>query len=124
MLRPYKEQNVRAEYLMIKDVQPTAFSGCKGLTSVTIPNSVTYLWGHAFSGCDNLTEVKSLIEKPFEINGISDIFPEFTTTTFENATLYITAGLSPCEVYSTFLFIEIKKGSRSCLYCFITFFFT
>ena len=26
ILRPYKEQTVRAEYLIIKDVQPTAMS--------------------------------------------------------------------------------------------------
>ena len=33
-----------------------AFSGCTGLTSVTIPNSVTSIEG-AFSGCTGLTSV-------------------------------------------------------------------
>ena len=34
-----------------------AFSGCDGLTSVTIPNSVTSIGDDAFSGCDGLTSV-------------------------------------------------------------------
>ena len=34
-----------------------AFSGCSGLTSVTIPNSVTEIGGGAFYGCSGLTSV-------------------------------------------------------------------
>ena len=34
-----------------------AFSGCRGLTSVTIPNSVTSIGRSAFSGCSGLTSV-------------------------------------------------------------------
>ena len=34
-----------------------AFSGCSALTSVTIPNSVTSIGGYAFSGCTALTAV-------------------------------------------------------------------
>ena len=35
----------------------SAFSGCSGLTSVTIPNSVTSIGGSAFSGCSGLTSI-------------------------------------------------------------------
>ncbi len=34
-----------------------AFSGCSGLTSVTIPNSVTEIGMDAFSGCSGLTSI-------------------------------------------------------------------
>ena len=34
-----------------------AFSGCYGLTSITIPNSVISIGGDAFSGCSGLTSV-------------------------------------------------------------------
>ena len=34
-----------------------AFSSCSGLTSVTIPNSVTSIGSYAFSGCSGLTSV-------------------------------------------------------------------
>ena len=34
-----------------------AFEGCTGLTTITIPNSVTDIYGHAFSKCTRLTSV-------------------------------------------------------------------
>ena len=34
-----------------------AFSGCNGLTSVNIPNSVTTIGNHAFDGCNSLTSI-------------------------------------------------------------------
>ena len=34
-----------------------AFSGCSGLTSITIPNSVTSIGGSAFTSCSNLTSI-------------------------------------------------------------------
>ena len=35
-----------------------AFNGCRGLTSVTIPNSVTSIGDYAFNGCSGLTSIK------------------------------------------------------------------
>ena len=38
----------------------SAFSGCSGLTSLTIPSSVTSIGGYAFSGCSGLTSLTIL----------------------------------------------------------------
>ena len=40
-----------------KSISDNAFQNCRGLTTVTIPNSVTYFGFYAFSGCRGLTSV-------------------------------------------------------------------
>ena len=42
----------------VTEIEWRAFSGCIGLTSITIPDSVTKIEGGAFSGCTGLTEIK------------------------------------------------------------------
>jgi len=41
----------------VTDIGGSAFEGCKGLTSVTIPNSVAFIGDHAFSWCTELASV-------------------------------------------------------------------
>ena len=44
-----------------------AFTG-SGLTSISIPNSVTSIYDEVFSGCSGLKEITSYIQEPFAIN--------------------------------------------------------
>ena len=39
------------------NIGSSAFYGCSGLTSVTIPNSVTSIGDYAFNGCTSLTSI-------------------------------------------------------------------
>ena len=58
-------------------ITASAFENYSGLTSLTIPNSVTSIGGYAFSGCSNLKTITSEIEKPFAIP--TNAFSSYTT---------------------------------------------
>lgn len=45
------------DFYTVRTIASSAFSGCSGLTSVTIPSSVTSIGSNAFGGCFNLTSV-------------------------------------------------------------------
>ena len=44
-------------YTYNDEIGSYAFSGCSGLTSLTIPSNITYIGGGAFEGCSGLTSL-------------------------------------------------------------------
>ena len=71
-----------------------AFYNCKGLTSITIPNSVTSIGDYAFADCNNIENVYCYAEEV-----PSTDYNAFSGFIFENATLYVPA--SAIEAYET-----------------------
>ena len=63
------------------------YSGCTGLTSVAIGNSVTSIGIWAFSGCTGLTDIYCHIEEPLTI--LSNVFFDVPKNT---CTLHVPVG--------------------------------
>ncbi|EKT3957560.1 leucine-rich repeat domain-containing protein, partial [Flavobacterium psychrophilum] len=64
-----------------------AFADCSGLTSVTIPNSVTAIGENAFAGCSSLRTVNCHITSPLVIN--ANVFGNVTQS---NCALNVPTG--------------------------------
>ena len=71
----------------VTSIGDEAFSWCVGLTSIAIPNSVTSIGEYAFDHCWNLTSVTIGWEIPLEIG-----YYVFWGSSYQNATLYVPKG--------------------------------
>ena len=65
----------------------SAFLGCSSLTSIIIPNSVTSIGSSAFYGCRSLTDVYCYAE-----NVPSTYSDAFGNSSISSATLHVPAG--------------------------------
>ena len=82
-----------------------AFQGCKGLTSVTIPNSVTSIGDYAFSGCRGLNSmtipnsVTSIGESAFEgCSGLTSVTIGNSVTTIGDCAFKNCSGLNSVTI--------------------------
>ena len=95
----------------VTSIGDAALSSCTGLTSITIPSTVTSLGRAVFANMD-LESVVSLIEDPFAFDDNS-FFPMFSSSTYENAILYVPAGT--IDKYKATIgwnkFAHIEEGS-------------
>ena len=69
----------------VTTIGKAAFQGCTGLTTVTIPSTVTTINNHVFDGCDHLTTVYCYLTTPPTIN-----YDTFSNRA--NAMLYVPYG--------------------------------
>ena len=81
----------------VTNIGYNAFNGCKGLTSVTIPDSVTSIESQVFYGCSDLKSITSL----------ATTAPTISSKTFYNiktgGTLRVPNGSSGYNVWMNFL---------------------
>ena len=80
----------------VKAIGNNAFSGCTGLTSLTIPASVRVIRLEAFNGCTNLTSVTCMSTTPPVFSDpdseFDDILNPFSDITYTKATLFVPRG--------------------------------
>ena len=104
----------------VTEIEPNGFNGCEGLTSITIPSTVTKIGTYAFSGT-SLTSVTCLAENAPEVGygAFNMIYTNKTLTVPFNAQGYtpnwgnITSGTNWQNIYHKINQGEIKPLSNT-----------
>lgn len=78
LLYKYKGEMPANTSIVIKEgtesICESAFDGCKGLTSISLPSSLKQIHNYAFCGCDNLKEIYCKALTPPSINSYYNNF--------------------------------------------------
>ena len=92
-----------------------AFWSCSSLTSVTISNSVTYIFDEAFAKCGNLENVYCYAEKnPYADDDIfEDSYIEYATLHVPSSAISYYKTNSPWSGFGTIKAIEGTEGIES-----------
>ena len=85
----------------VTEIGDYAFKGCSGLTSLTLPSSVTLICWGAFEGCSGLTSIYAYLEKIPKLG--SDVF---TGCDAKNCTVYVPKGTYDAYKSSEFGYFE------------------
>ena len=104
----YSNENTEIKNLVIPNsltsIGSYTFSGCSGLTSITIPNSVTS-FAYAFSGCSGLTSITipnsvTLIDKGafYGCSGLTSITIPNSVTSIGGSAFYGCSGLTSITI--------------------------
>ena len=90
---------------LVTEIDSYAFSGCSGLTSIEIPNSVTSIGDGAFSGCSGLTSIEipnsvtSIGYRAFKnCSGLTSIEIPNSVTSIGNGAFSGCSGLTSIEI--------------------------
>lgn len=94
----------------VTEITDDAFAFCEGLTTLTLPNTVTTLGKRVWNGCNALKSVTCYVTEP--ISAERDIFP---VDAYDSATLYVpTESLSAYEKTKPWsYFYDIKSVEAS-----------
>ena len=115
----YRAKKSRKYFVVSKNlctfIGSDAFNGCSGLTSITIPNSVTSIGGSAFAKCGNLENVYCYAEKiPYADDDIfEDSYIEYATLHVPSSAISYYKKNSPWSGFGTIKAIEETEGIES-----------
>ena len=85
-----------------------AFLGCTGLTSITIPSSVTSIGSEAFSGCKNIENVYCYAETvpSTETDAFKEAYIEYATLHVPESAINAYKTTKPWSAFGTFKTLE------------------
>ena len=98
---PYVARLDNEQYTSNDELGSYAFYGCSGLTSLTLPSSVTSIGSYAFYGCSGLTSIYVYLEKTPKLG--KDIFKECDA---KICTVYVPTGTYDDYFVSEFGYFE------------------